>query len=71
MDAASKRITDKLWRALCLRARRRTRRIAGPSEAITSKEPEYEVEVPDGRTLRLHLACNGLWRVLKPALPKP
>jgi len=36
---------------------------------ILSSEPEIEVEMPDARTLRFHVACDGLWRVLKQALP--
>jgi hypothetical protein len=32
-------------------------------------EPEHEEEMSDGRTLRFHVACDGLWRVLKGTLP--
>jgi hypothetical protein len=32
---------------------------------IASSEPEHEVEMPDGRTLRFHVACKELWRALK------
>jgi hypothetical protein len=38
--------------------------------AITSTEPEHEVEMADGRTLRFHVACDGLWRVLKETRPE-
>ena len=30
---------------------------------ILLSEPELEVEMPDARTLRFHVACDGLWRV--------
>jgi hypothetical protein len=36
---------------------------------ILPSEPELEVEMPDARTLRFHVACDGLWRVLKRTLP--
>jgi hypothetical protein len=32
---------------------------------IHPKEVEYEVEVETGRTLHFHLACVGLWQVLR------
>jgi hypothetical protein len=31
---------------------------------------EHEIEMPGGHTLRFHVACAWLWRVLKQALPK-
>lgn len=48
-----------------------------PSERITSKlwvgslpkEPEHEHQMQNGRVLRFHVACAGLWLVLKQALP--
>jgi hypothetical protein len=42
----------------------------GCDAVIASSEPEHEVEMPDGRTLRFHIACTGLWRALKQAMPK-
>ena len=42
----------------------------GCDVAILSSEPEHEVEMANGRTLRFHVACNGLWRVLKDARPE-
>ena len=42
----------------------------GCDAPITSSEPEHEEEMSDGRTLRFHVACDGLWRVLKQALPE-
>ena len=36
---------------------------------ITSKEPEHEHQMPNRRVLRFHVACAGLGRVLKQALP--
>jgi hypothetical protein len=32
-------------------------------------ELELEVDMPGGQTLRSLVACEGLWRVLKRALP--
>jgi hypothetical protein len=43
----------------------------GCDVAITSTEPEHEVEMADARTLRFHVACDGLWRVLKATRPGP
>ena len=78
MDAASARIMDKLSQGtlpaadpvnlcggfgtglLC----------DGCDVAITSSEPEHEVEMANGRTLRFHVACDGLWRVLKETRPE-
>ncbi len=34
------------------------------------KEAEQEVELEGGRTLRFHVACAGLWQVLRSALPR-
>jgi len=42
----------------------------GCDELISSSDAEHEVEMPDGRTLRFHVACAELWRVLKQAMPK-
>jgi hypothetical protein len=41
----------------------------GCDAPITSSEPEHEEEMSDGRILRFHVACDGLWRVLKGTLP--
>jgi hypothetical protein len=79
MDAASARIMDKLWQGT-LPADDPVRLRGGlgsglPCDGcdavIASSEPEHEVEMPDGRTLlRFHVACTGLWRALKQAMPK-
>ena len=42
----------------------------GCDAVIASSEPEDEVEMPDGRILRFHVGCAGLWRALKQAMPK-
>lgn len=78
MDAAAAaRITEKLWQGT-LPADDPARLWGGPGSGlpcdgcdavISSSEPEHEVEMPDGRTRRFHVACCGLWRVLKQALP--
>ena len=77
MDAASARITEKLWQGT-LPSDDPTKFLGGKGSGlpcdgcdtvISSSEPEHEVEMPDGRTLRLHVACSGLWRVLKETLP--
>ena len=41
----------------------------GCDVTIARKEVEHEVEIEDGRTLRFHVACAGLWQVLRTALP--
>jgi hypothetical protein len=78
MDAASARIMDKLWQGT-LPADDPVRLRGGfgsglPCDgcdaAIASSEPEDEVEMPDGRILRFHVGCAGLWRALKRAMPK-
>jgi hypothetical protein len=75
--AAAARITEKLWQGT-LPADDPAKLWGGPGSGlpcdgcdavISSSEPEHEVETPDGRTRRFHVACCGLWRVLKDALP--
>jgi hypothetical protein len=77
MDEAGRRITDKLWRG-ALPADEPVKTWGGYGTGltcdgcdapITSSEPEHEEEMSDGRTLRFHVACDGLWRVLKGTLP--
>jgi hypothetical protein len=77
MDEAGRRITDKLWRG-ALPADEPVKTWGGYGtgltcdgcdEVISATEPEHDMEFADGRTLRLHVACAGLWRVLKQALP--
>jgi TolA-binding protein len=78
MDAASARITEKLWQgtlpaddpAKFWGGKGSGLPCDGCDTVISSSEPEHEVEMPDGRILRLHVACSGLWRVLKQALPE-
>ena len=76
-DAASARIMDKLWQGT-LPADEPVKTWGGLGSGlacdgcdavITSSDPEHDVEMPDGRTLRFHVACAGLWRVLKQAMP--
>jgi hypothetical protein len=77
MDAASARIMDKLSQG--------TLPAADPlklwtgygtgltcdacDEVISASAQEREVEMPNGRTLRLHAPCHELWRALKEARP--
>ena len=77
MDVASRRITDKLWLG-ALPAEAPVRMWAGSGsglacdgceEMITASQPEHEVEMPDGHTLRFHVACAGVWGVLRQSLP--
>jgi hypothetical protein len=73
MDEAGRRITDKLWRGF-LPADEPVKTFGGSGsglkcdgcdEPILRSVPELESDMPDGRTLRFHVACDGLWRVLK------
>jgi hypothetical protein len=41
----------------------------GCDVAITSNEQEHQVEMPNGRRLRFHDPCHGLWRALKGSRP--
>jgi len=77
MDEAPRRITDKLWRRV-LPSEEAVKvwgglgsglKCDGCDVSILPSEPEVEVEMPDARTLRFHVACDGLWRVLKRTLP--
>jgi hypothetical protein len=77
MDEASRRITDKLWRRV-LPTEEAVKvwgglgsglKCDGCDVSILPSESELESDMPDGRTLRFHVACDGLWRVLKQALP--
>lgn len=77
MDTASARITDKLWDgtlpagepAMLRGGKGSGLRCHGCDMVISPSEREYEVEMPDGSSLRFHVACYGLWRVLVQALP--
>ena len=77
MDDASARITAKLWGGT-LPADEPVKTWGGRSSGlncdgcdvpILPRESELESDMPDGRTLRFHVACDGLWRVLKGTLP--
>jgi len=77
MEAASERITQKLWVGT-LPADDPVKTWGGFGSGlecdgcdvvITSKEPEHELQMQNGRVLRFHVACAGLWKVLKEALP--
>jgi hypothetical protein len=77
MDEAGHRITDKLWRD-ALPADEPVKTWGGRGSGlncdgcdvpILPTESELESDMPDGRTLRFHVACDGLWRVLKGTLP--
>jgi hypothetical protein len=41
----------------------------GCDVAITRSKQEQELEMPNGRTVRFHVACHGLWRALKESRP--
>ena len=77
MDEAGRRITDRLWRG-ALPADEPVKTWGGRGSGlncdgydvpILPSESELESDMPDGRTLRFHVACDGLWRVLKETLP--
>jgi len=76
MEEASRRITDKLWRRI-LPSEEAVKgsgvgsglKCDGCDRPILPSEPELEVEMSDSRTLRFHVACGGLWRVLRGTLP--
>jgi TolA-binding protein len=77
LDAASSRIREKVWQGY-LPAEDPVRLWGGPGSGlpcdgcdavIAPSEAEHEAEMPDGRTLRFHVTCAGLWRVLQQALP--
>ena len=78
-DAASARIMGKLWQGTLPTDEPVKLRVGlgsglkcdGCDVPILPSEPEHEVEMPDGHTLRFHVACAGLWRVLKQTQPKP
>jgi hypothetical protein len=38
--------------------------------ALEQRECQHMCDMPGGRTLRSHVACDGLWRVVKEALPE-
>jgi len=77
MDTPSERITDKLWLGtlpsddpLKTWGGSGSRfKCDGCDVPILPSESEIEVDMLGGRTLRFHVACDGLWRVLKEALP--
>ena len=73
MDEAGRRITDKLWHGT-LPADEPEKTWGGRGSGLNCdgcepSESELESDMPDGRTLRFHVACDGLWRVLKETLP--
>lgn len=79
MDPAAQRIRDKLWYGILPNVSPlKTRSGQGTGHklcdgcdvTIWPKEAEQEVEVKGGRTLRFHVACAGLWQVLRSALPR-
>jgi hypothetical protein len=78
MDPASQRIRDKLWYGLLPNvAPAKTQGAIGTGHTLCDgcdatirlKEPERNVELADGKTLHFHVACAGLWQVLRTALP--
>lgn len=79
MNEAGRRITDKLWRGALPAdepvktwgGRGSSLKCDGCDVDILPCESELEVDMSDGRTLRFHVACDGLWRVLKGTLPPP
>ena len=78
MDANSGRITHKLWLGMLPSAEPvkvwggmgSGKACDGCDEAIPATEAEHELDFADGRVLHFHVACAGLWQVLKQALPK-
>jgi hypothetical protein len=40
---------------------------AGCDDVISSGDAEHEVVMSDGRSLRFHVKCAGVWRILKQA----
>jgi hypothetical protein len=75
MDMASQRITYKLWQG-SLPADDPVKGWGsngsglpcdGCDDVISSSDAEHEVEIRDGRALRFHVKCAGLWGVLKQA----
>jgi hypothetical protein len=77
MEAPSERITQKLWLGT-LPCDDPMKVWGGPGSGfecdgcgrvISSEEPEHELQMKNGRVMRFHVACAGLWRVLKAALP--
>jgi hypothetical protein len=77
MDPVSTRIMDKLLQGtlpaadpLTLAGGYGTGLLCdGCDVAITSNEQEQTVAMPNGRTLRFHVPCHGLWRALKESRP--
>jgi hypothetical protein len=77
MDPVSARIMDKLLQGTLPAADPLKLRDSygagficdGCDAAITSNEKEQQVEMPNGRTLRFHVPCLGLWRALKESQP--
>lgn len=70
MAEGSRRITDKLWRR-ALPTEEPVKvwggvgsglKCDGCDVPILPSEPELEVEMPDARALRFHVACDGLRR---------
>jgi len=43
----------------------------GCDEVVSASAQEQEAEMPDGRILRFHISCHGLWRTLKDTRPQP
>jgi hypothetical protein len=41
----------------------------GCDEVISASAQEHEAEMPNGRILRFHVPCHGLWRALKESRP--
>jgi len=77
METPSERITEKLWLG-ALPSDDPVQTWGGQGTSlpcdgcdlpILPSESEIEVDLPGGRRLRFHVACDGLWRVLKGALP--
>jgi hypothetical protein len=78
MDPAAQRIRDKLWYGILPNVTpvktwgghgTGHKLCDGCDATIALKEAEHEVELPDGKTLSFHVACAGLWQVLRTALP--
>jgi hypothetical protein len=77
METQSEQITRKLWLGT-LHSDDPVKMWGGPGSrlkcdacdlVILTQQCEHELQMQKGRVLRFHVACAGLWRVLKQALP--
>jgi hypothetical protein len=77
MDSTAERIRDKLWSGVLPNVEPLKTWggygsggvCDGCDSPIESDQAEHEVDLPDERRLRFHVACAALWQVLRGALP--